>query len=156
MQSHARLSETLAAIPRMFKSSATFRRRNGVFQHSRLACGTAPDSQAPPASPRPAGQRQRRQPPADAAAARRRAIPLTPGYVKATELPDGEVPPVNANGNFIIGPTHPPSPDTAEKEGVAKGTVQNFTMSSADSKIYPGVARQPGDADRKIPPTPRN
>ena len=70
--------------------------------------------------------------------------PLTPGYVKATELPDGQVPPVNANGNFIIGPTHPASPDSVEKEGVAKGTIHTFTMESADSKIYPGIVRQPG------------
>ena len=39
--------------------------------------------------------------------------PLTPGYVKATELPDGEVPAANVNGNFIIGPTHPASPDVS-------------------------------------------
>ena len=70
--------------------------------------------------------------------------PLTPGYVKATELPDGQVPPVNANGNFIIGPTHPPSPDMEEKAGLAKGTIHTFTMESADSKIYPGIVRQPG------------
>jgi enterochelin esterase family protein len=70
--------------------------------------------------------------------------PLAPGYVKATELPDGQVPPVTANGNFIIGPTHPASPDSAEKDGVAKGTIHTFTMESADSKIYPGIVRQPG------------
>ena len=72
--------------------------------------------------------------------------PLTPGYVKATEVPDGQVPPVNANGNFIIGPTHPPSPDMEEKAGLAKGTIHTFTMESADSKIYPGIVRQPGGA----------
>ena len=32
--------------------------------------------------------------------------PHTPGYVEAKELPDGEVPPADADGNFIIGPTH--------------------------------------------------
>src|SRR5215471_8882017 len=61
--------------------------------------------------------------------------PLAPGYVKATELPDGTVPPVSANGNFIIGATHPPSPDMTAKDGVPKGTVHTFTMSSADSKL---------------------
>ena len=35
--------------------------------------------------------------------------PLTPGFVKATELPDGQVPPREADGNFIIGPTHVPA-----------------------------------------------
>ena len=54
------------------------------------------------------------------------------------------MPPVNVNGNFIIGPTHPASPDMTVKEGVAQGTIHNFTMSSTDSKIYPGIAREPG------------
>ncbi len=34
--------------------------------------------------------------------------PHTPGYVEAKELPDGAVPPADADGNFIIGPTHNP------------------------------------------------
>ena len=70
--------------------------------------------------------------------------PLSPGYVKATELPDGAVPPVNATGNFIISAAHPPSPDVTAKDGVPKGTIHTFTMSSADSKLYPGVARDQG------------
>ena len=32
--------------------------------------------------------------------------PHTAGYVEAKELPDGEVPPADTDGNFIIGPTH--------------------------------------------------
>ena len=70
--------------------------------------------------------------------------PNTPGYVTAKELPDGAVPPANAYGDFIIGPTHNPAPEMAVQEGVPQGTVHNFTMSSADSKIYPGIAREPG------------
>jgi len=42
--------------------------------------------------------------------------PNTPGFVTAKELPDGQVPPVNVEGNFIIGPTHTPSPETAVSE----------------------------------------
>ena len=30
------------------------------------------------------------------------------------------------------------------KTNVPQGTMYNFTMSSADSKIYPGIAREPG------------
>ena len=37
--------------------------------------------------------------------------PHTPGYVEAKELPDGEVPPADADGNFIIGPTHKQAPE---------------------------------------------
>src|SRR5580765_2088897 len=70
--------------------------------------------------------------------------PHTPGYVQAKELPDGAVPPVDADGNFIIGPTHNPAPEMTVQEGVPQGTVHSFTMNSADSKIYPGIARDAG------------
>ncbi len=75
--------------------------------------------------------------------------PSTPGYVTAKELPDGTVAPIDVDGNFIIGPTHPPAPEMtpqagASGQGVAQGTIINFTMSSADSKIYPGIARDAG------------
>ena len=70
--------------------------------------------------------------------------PHTPGYVAATELPDGAVPPANADGNFILGPTHNPAPESLPHEGVPQGAVYEFTMNSAESKIYPGIARDPG------------
>jgi iron(III)-enterobactin esterase len=70
--------------------------------------------------------------------------PHTPGYVTASELPDGEVPPANADGNFIIGPTHQAAPELQKQPDVPQGTVYEFTMSSADSKIYPGIARTQG------------
>jgi enterochelin esterase-like enzyme len=88
-------------------------------------------------------------PPAQAAAPGTRPAPPTrdpntPGYVTAKDLPDGDVPPPDADGNFIIGPTHNPAPEMAVQEGVPHGTVYNSTMSSADSKIYPGIAREAG------------
>ena len=67
--------------------------------------------------------------------------PHTLGYVTASELPDGGNPPANADGNFIIGPTHNPAPEMSLHPGVPQGTVYEFTMNSAESKIYPGVAR---------------
>jgi len=67
--------------------------------------------------------------------------PHTPGYVSAIEVPDGSNPPANADGNFIIGPTHQPAAEMSVHEGVPQGTVYEFTMNSADSKIYPGIAR---------------
>ncbi len=69
--------------------------------------------------------------------------PHTPGYVAATELPDGAVPPIDVDGNFIIGPTHNTAPESIEQDGLPRGTVHEFIMSSADSKIYPGIAREP-------------
>src|SRR6185436_20716512 len=67
----------------------------------------------------------------------------TPGYVMAKELPDGENAPATVDGNFILGPTHKPAPESTVHEGVPQGTVYNFTMESADSKFYPGIAREP-------------
>jgi hypothetical protein len=65
-----------------------------------------------------------------------------PNYPPATELPDGSLPPASAEGNFIIGPTHAPAAETIAKDGVPKGTIVSFTMSSADSVIYnPGLIR---------------
>ncbi len=54
--------------------------------------------------------------------------PLTPGYVAAKELPEGENPKPNADGNFIIGATHNPAPEMTMVDGVPHGTVYNFTM----------------------------
>ena len=70
--------------------------------------------------------------------------PNSPGYVSARELPDGANPPADADGNFIIGPTHDVPPEMSAPGGVPKGTVIDFTMKSSDSKIYPGIARDPG------------
>jgi iron(III)-enterobactin esterase len=69
--------------------------------------------------------------------------PHTAGYVKATELPDGANAPADADGNFILGPTHTSAPEMAVKEGVPRGAVFTFTMNSAESKLYPGIAREP-------------
>lgn len=69
--------------------------------------------------------------------------PGTPGYVKAKELPDGMIPSPKEDGNFIIGPTHNAAPEMAANEAVPKGDVFEFTMESKDSKIYPGIAREP-------------
>jgi len=67
--------------------------------------------------------------------------PHSPGYVAAKELPDGAIPPANVDGNFIIGPTHS-APTDLSSNGVVNGSVIEFTMSSSESKIYPGVARE--------------
>jgi len=67
--------------------------------------------------------------------------PNTPGFVTATELPDGTLPPADKDGNFIIGPTHRPAPEMTAQAGAPRGMVYEFTMSSSDSKIYPGIAR---------------
>jgi predicted alpha/beta superfamily hydrolase len=69
--------------------------------------------------------------------------PHTPGYVAARELPDGAIPSPDSSGNFIIGPTHNPAPEMTVQANVPQGTVYRFTIDSKDSKIYPGIAREP-------------
>ncbi len=80
--------------------------------------------------------------------------PHTPGYVTAKELPDGAVPPADVYGNFIIGPTQNPAPEMAVQQGVPQGTVHTFTMSSADTKLYPGIAREAGTRPAVDPADP--
>src|SRR5205809_1561617 len=68
--------------------------------------------------------------------------PKNPSYPRATELADGALPAARSEGNFIIGPTHAPAPETIAKEGVPKGTTVSFTLSSKESTIYnPGLIR---------------
>src|SRR3954449_3886186 len=97
-----------------------------------LAAGAAiAQNPPPPAAARPP------RPPAPA------RDPNTPGYVTAKELPDGAVPSPKVDGNFILGPTHNAAPEMTVQDGVPQGTIFNFTMESADSKFYPGIAREP-------------
>jgi enterochelin esterase-like enzyme len=123
-----------------------------------IACGSlnvtyAQTNVQPPATAAPAA------PAAPAAISLARpAVPVrdpsAPGFVPAKELPDGSVPPANVDGNFIIGPTHNRDPEFEAQDGVPKGTLYEFTMSSADSKIYPGIVRDAntfGTADPKDP-----
>src|SRR6186997_1645287 len=104
----------------------------------------APAAITPPAQAPPAGTPPAQAPPQQPRPTPPTRDPKTPGYVTAKELPDGAVPPPAEDGNFIIGPTHNPAPEMTVQEGVPQGTVYNFTMSSADSRIYPGVARDAG------------
>ncbi len=80
--------------------------------------------------------------------------PNTPGYVTARELPDGAVPSPDTDGDFIIGPTHNRAPEMTVQKNVPHGTVYYFTMSSADSRIYPGIAREPGPLGKVDPVDP--
>lgn len=80
--------------------------------------------------------------------------PATPGYATAKELPDGTVPPSDADGNFIIGPTHKPAAEMAVQGGVPQGEIFSLTMQSADSKVYPGIAREPNTFGTPDPANP--
>jgi len=64
-----------------------------------------PEAQAPttPAAPQGPKPKYPRPPTRD---------PHTPGYVQSKELPDGRLPSLDADGNFILVPTHPAAPET--------------------------------------------
>ena len=107
-----------------------------VFAQGAAAPPTALARAGQPATPPAQAARPRPAPPT--------RDPNTPSYVAATELPDGTVPPSDADGNFIIGPTHPAAPELAGPFETRNGAVYNFEMPSSDSKIYPGIARDVG------------
>lgn len=44
-------------------------------------------------------------------------------------------------GNYQIGPSYQDAPELTLRPGVPKGTIYHFTMSSTDSKLYPGIAK---------------
>ncbi len=129
------------------KTAQTFRRivRLGRMMAFMGALSPAPaqtPGQLPTAVPRP----PRPMPPA--------RDPHTPGYVTATELPDGTVPSAAAEGNFIIGSLHNPAPEMTVNPNVPQGTVYDFTLSSAESRLYPGIAREPNTFGTPDPADP--
>lgn len=83
--------------------------------------------------------------------------PDAPGAPTFTRL-DGKPgvnPPVDAIGNFVIGPDYVPAPELKVREGVPQGKVQQFTLNSKDSKFFnPGIARNVfGTVDPQNPRT---
>src|SRR5579871_5877954 len=77
----------------------------GLMAALTLGAQTPPPA-TPAASSNPAPRAARPAPPT--------RDPHTAGYVQAKELPDGENAPPDADGNFILGPTHKPAPEMAE------------------------------------------
>ena len=83
--------------------------------------------------------------------------PKNPNYPRATELPDGTLPPAGAEGNFIIGPTHAPAPETVAKDGVPTrhhDVVHHVVEGERDLQSRPDPRRHAGlrqqlDHDRR-------
>ena len=63
-------------------------------------------------------------------------------------LASGQTPPASSfvnDGDSVISPPYAPAPELTVKDGVPRGAIHEFTMSSPDSRIYPGIAKtQPG------------
>ena len=70
-------------------------------------------------------------------------------------LKEGENPPLDASGNFVIGPEYVPAPERKKVEGVPEGKVEQFEIDSKETKLFnPGIARKVfGKVDPKNPKT---
>ncbi|TWT78108.1 enterobactin/ferric enterobactin esterase [Posidoniimonas polymericola] len=80
--------------------------------------------------------------------------PNADGPLEMTELPAGHLPPVDAIGNYTIGPEYQVDPSTEPQPGVPRGEVTKLTMRSEDSKLYPGIAREQGTFGTPDPDNP--
>lgn len=68
----------------------------------------------------------------------------------------GTNPPVDRDGDFVIGPPYSPAREIEVASGIPRGRVEQFAMESADSKYFPGIARAaPGTVDPDNPRTLR-
>ncbi len=115
-------------------------RHRSAFRHIVLVCGLAVALTAQGQTTRPAPPTR----PADG-----------PGAPQWTVISGaGQNAPVDAEGDFLIGPEYVPAPEITPVAGVPEGTVQQFTMESKDSKFYSGIARDVfGTVDPNNPKT---
>ena len=80
--------------------------------------------------------------------------PGTPKFTRLDGKP-GVNPPVDADGDFLVGPEYVAGPETKVVAGVPAGKVQQFSIDSKDCKRFnPGIARDVfGTVDPKNPKT---
>jgi iron(III)-enterobactin esterase len=80
--------------------------------------------------------------------------PGAPAFTRLDGKP-GVNPPVDAVGNFVIGPVYSADPASKVIEGVPQGRVEQFTMDSREGERFnPGIAREVfGIVDPKNPKT---
>ena len=78
-----------------------------------------------------------------------------PGAPPFKVLKEGELPPLDAYDNFVVGPKYTPAPERKKVEGVPEGKVQQFVIDSKETKLFnPGIARkQFGKVDPNNPKT---
>ena len=80
--------------------------------------------------------------------------PGAPSFIRLDDKP-GVNPPVDAVGNYVIGPDYQPAPERKASKDVPKGKVTQFTIDSKTTKLLnPGIARKVfGTVDPKNPKT---
>jgi enterochelin esterase-like enzyme len=78
-----------------------------------------------------------------------------PGSPPFKVLGKGENPPLDADGNFVIGPEYVPAVERKVVDGVPQGKVQQFDIDSKETKLLnPGIARKEfGKVDPNNPKT---
>ena len=78
-----------------------------------------------------------------------------PGSPPFTVLKTGENPPLDVDGNFVIGPEYKTALERKAVEGVPQGNVKQFTIDSKETKLFnPGIARKVfGKVDPNNPKT---
>src|SRR3954449_4710179 len=66
-----------------------------------------------------------------------------PGSPPFTVLKAGENPPLDVDGNFVIGPEYTSAPERKVAPDVPQGKVKQFTIDSKETRLFnPGVARK--------------
>ena len=80
--------------------------------------------------------------------------PGAPDFIRLDDKP-GVNPPVDAVGNYVIGPDYKPAPERQAAKDTPKGKVTQFTIDSKTTKLLnPGIAREVfGTVDPKNPRT---
>ncbi len=80
--------------------------------------------------------------------------PGAPAFIRLDGKP-GANPPVDANGDYVVGPKYVAAPENKVIEGVPKGRVEQFVMNSKDCQRFnPGIAREEfGTVDPNNPKT---
>jgi enterochelin esterase family protein len=67
--------------------------------------------------------------------------PGSPPFTRLDGKP-GVSPPVDVDGNFVVGPEYQGAPEFKVVDGVPQGKVEQFTLSSKDGALFnPGIAR---------------
>lgn len=89
-----------------------------------------------------------------ARSAQEKTASATGAVANPTEAAPGANPPLEVDGNFLIGPVYVPAPELSVTPDVSQGKVKQFSMDSADSKFYPGIGRNVfGTVDPNNPKT---
>src|SRR2546423_7868494 len=78
-----------------------------------------------------------------------------PGSPPFKVLKTGEKPPLDVDGNFVIGPEYKPAPERNAVKDVPQGKVEQFVIDSKETRLLnPGIARKEfGKVDPKNPKT---